>query len=243
VPFANTQLQRFHIHGYDAMLNAILHTLTEGKKIEGRCTGKVNLIPLYANTGNFREYKRLFAEFGVPVTFWATSPTCSTPVRRHLSHLSGHQTGRCCRLHQWQGNPQPRSLLGCQDLLLAEDTIRQACAIPMPWDCQDDEFIKKIAELSGKPVPSRSKTSGESGGCMTIPISTCTARNCHLRRPGSVDRLCLLPPGMGAIRITSSAAREQESRERDSGAAGCLPVRQGCTFTWARTSGTCAAWS
>src|SRR5512136_1526583 len=70
VPFANTpSFNGSHIHGYDAMLLSILQTLTEGKKVEGRCTGKINLIPGFdANTGNFREYKRIFDAFGVPYT-------------------------------------------------------------------------------------------------------------------------------------------------------------------------------
>ena len=70
VPYANTpSFNGSHIHGYDAMLLSILQTLTEGKQVEGRCTGKINLIPGFdANTGNFREYKRIFEAFGVPYT-------------------------------------------------------------------------------------------------------------------------------------------------------------------------------
>ena len=97
VPFANTpSFNGSHIHGYDAMLLSILQTLTEGKKVEGRCTGKVNLIPGFdANTGNFREYKRLFAEFGVPVDDPGRHlRRVRRPLRRHLPHLSRrHQAG------------------------------------------------------------------------------------------------------------------------------------------------------
>ncbi|MEY2669234.1 MAG: hypothetical protein RJA59_1872, partial [Pseudomonadota bacterium] len=61
VPFANTpSFNGSHVTGYDAMLLSILQTLTEGKKIEGRCTGKLNVIPGFdANTANYREYKRI----------------------------------------------------------------------------------------------------------------------------------------------------------------------------------------
>src|SRR5512133_3858908 len=61
VPFANTpSFNGSHTTGYDAMLLAILQTLTEGKRVEGRCTGKLNLIPGFdANTGNYREYRRI----------------------------------------------------------------------------------------------------------------------------------------------------------------------------------------
>jgi nitrogenase molybdenum-iron protein beta chain len=72
-PFANTpSFNGSHVHGYDSMLMAILQTLTEGKAIEGRCTGKLNFIAGFdANTGNYREYKRIFSEMGIPTTFLA----------------------------------------------------------------------------------------------------------------------------------------------------------------------------
>jgi len=73
VPYANTpSFNGTHIHGYDSMLVSILQTLTEGKQIEGRCTGKLNLIPgCDFNTGDYREYKRLLKEFGIPYTILA----------------------------------------------------------------------------------------------------------------------------------------------------------------------------
>src|SRR5512137_3159723 len=73
VPFANTpSFNGSHVTGYDAMLLAILHNLTEGKRIEGRCTGKLNLIPGFdANTANYREYKRILEAFGIPYTMLA----------------------------------------------------------------------------------------------------------------------------------------------------------------------------
>ena len=73
VPFANTpSFSGTHTAGYDAMLLAILQTLTEGKRVEGRCTGKLNFIAGFdANTGNYREYRRIFEAFGVPATLLA----------------------------------------------------------------------------------------------------------------------------------------------------------------------------
>ena len=81
-PFANTpSFNGSHVTGYDAMLLAILQTLTEGKRVEGRCTGKLNLIPGFdANTGNYREYKRILELFGIPVTVLADiSETFDSP--------------------------------------------------------------------------------------------------------------------------------------------------------------------
>jgi nitrogenase molybdenum-iron protein beta chain len=73
VPFANTpSFSGSHVHGYDSMLLSILQTLTEGKKVEGRCTGKLNLIAGFdTNTGNYREYRRILEAFGIPYTFLA----------------------------------------------------------------------------------------------------------------------------------------------------------------------------
>src|SRR5512144_733079 len=72
-PFAHTpSFNGSHTTGYDAMLLAILQGLTEGKRVEGRCTGKLNLLPGFdANTGNCREYKRILEAFGVPYTLLA----------------------------------------------------------------------------------------------------------------------------------------------------------------------------
>ena len=82
-PFANTpSFNGSHVHGYDAMLTAILETLTEGKAVEGRCTGKLNFLAGFdANTGNYREYKRIFELFGIPYTFLADiSETFDSPL-------------------------------------------------------------------------------------------------------------------------------------------------------------------
>ena len=79
-PYANTpSFNGSHIHGYDAMLLSILQLLTEGKQVEGRCTGKLNLIAgCDFNTGNYREYKRISRSSASPTRSWATSPKSST---------------------------------------------------------------------------------------------------------------------------------------------------------------------
>ena len=72
-PYANTpSFNGSHIHGYDAMLKSILKTLTEGQKVEGKCTGKLNIIPGFdGNVGNLREYKRILELMGIPYTMLA----------------------------------------------------------------------------------------------------------------------------------------------------------------------------
>ena len=115
-----------HIHGYDAMLLSILQTLTEGKQVEGRCTGKLNLIPGFdCNTGNYREYKRILEEFGIPYTMLADiSDVFDSPLDGTYRDLPGrHQAGRSRRLHQRQGNHYPGSLCHPQDLRLDQGQL------------------------------------------------------------------------------------------------------------------------
>ena len=73
------------------MLLSILQTLTEGKQVEGRCTGKLNLIAGFdANTGNYREYKRILKEFGIPYTILADiSETFDSPLDGHYRIYPG----------------------------------------------------------------------------------------------------------------------------------------------------------
>ncbi len=72
-PFANTpSFNGTHVNGYDAMLKSILETLTEGKKVEGKCTGKLNLIPGFdGNMGNLHEYKKYLEAMDIPYTMLA----------------------------------------------------------------------------------------------------------------------------------------------------------------------------
>jgi nitrogenase molybdenum-iron protein beta chain len=73
IPYANTpSFKGSHVHGYDAMLKSILVTLTAGKQVEGKCTGKLNIIPGFdGNVGNLREYKRILDLMEIPYTMLA----------------------------------------------------------------------------------------------------------------------------------------------------------------------------
>ena len=112
------------------MLLSILQTLTEGKQVEGRCTGKLNFIAGFdANTGNYREYKRIFEAFGIPYTFLADisesfdSPNDGT----YRIYPGGTHAGGRGRLHQRQGHHHGRPLRHRQDLRLDEgQLLRQA---------------------------------------------------------------------------------------------------------------------
>jgi nitrogenase molybdenum-iron protein beta chain len=159
VPFANTpSFNGSHVHGYDAMLGAILVTLTEGKKVEGRCTGKLNLIPGFdANTGNYREYKRILEVFGIPHTvlgdisdvFDAPNDGTyriypgGTPLAEAADSINGKATitvgsYATTKTFAW----------------LKESYAGAHVALPMPMGiAKTDAFLVKLAELFGKPVP------------------------------------------------------------------------------------------
>lgn len=158
-PYANTpSFNGSHVHGYDAMLLSILQTLTEGKKVEGRCTGKINLIPGFdANTGNFREYKKIFEAFGVPYVILGDisevfdSPLDGTyrtyPGGTKLDDASDSINGKITI------NLGPFSATKTYNWVKENYSGRHA-SLPMPMGvARTDELIKKISELTGKPVP------------------------------------------------------------------------------------------
>ncbi len=159
VPFANTpSFSGTHTAGYDAMLLAILQTLTEGKRVEGRCTGKLNFIAGFdANTGNYREYRRIFEAFGVPATLLADisesfdSPNDGTyrpypggtPLLEAADSINGKATLTV----------QPYATAKTYAWLKDSYAGRHA-ALPMPIGIgRTDAFLMKVSELFDKPVP------------------------------------------------------------------------------------------
>jgi len=158
-PYANTpSFKGTHITGYDNMLAAILQTLTEGKKVEGRCTGKLNFVPGFdANTGNYREYKRILEAFGIPATILAD-----------ISETFDSPNDGTYRLY-----PGGTSLLEAGDSINGKATVTvgpyataktfawmkeqyagRHAALPMPMGiARTDELLMKLGELFDKPVP------------------------------------------------------------------------------------------
>lgn len=159
VPYANTpSFNGSHIHGYDAMLLSILQTLTEGKQVEGRCTGKLNLIPGFdANTGNFREYKRILEAFGIPYTILGDisdvfdSPNDGTyrpyPGGTKLDDAADSINGKAtlalgsystAKTYAW----------------IKDNYSGKHVSMPMPFGiAKTDAFLMKLSELFGKPIP------------------------------------------------------------------------------------------
>jgi nitrogenase molybdenum-iron protein beta chain len=159
VAYANTpSFSGTHVTGYDAMLVSILQTLTEGKKIEGRCTGKLNLIAGFdANTGNYREYKRILEAFGIPFTLLADiSDTFDSPNDGTYRLYAG-------------GTPLVEaadSVNGKATLTLAPHATTKTfpwikenysgahASLPMPMGiAKTDALLLKLSELFDRPVP------------------------------------------------------------------------------------------
>ncbi len=158
-PYANTpSFNGSHIHGYDAMLLSILQTLTEGKAVEGRCTGKLNLIAGFdANIGNYREYKRILKEFGIPYTLLADiSETFDSPLDGHYRIYPG---GTKLDDAADSINGKVTINLGAYSAAKTFTWIKDNYAgkhvtMPMPFGiAKTDAFLMKVSELFGKPVP------------------------------------------------------------------------------------------
>jgi len=159
LPYANTpSFNGSHVHGYDSMLLSILQTLTAGKQVEGRCTGKLNLIAGFdANTGNYREYKRILKEFGIPVTLLADiSETFDSPLDGTYRPYPG-------------GTPLDEaadSINGKVTMTLAPYASNKTfgwikdnysgthVSLPTPFGvAKTDALLMKLSELFGKPIP------------------------------------------------------------------------------------------
>lgn len=163
IPYANTpSFNGSHIHGYDAMLKSILETLTAGEKIEGKCTGKLNLIPGFdGSTANIREYKRIFELFGIPYTVLADiSEVFDSPCDGHYRLYPGGT-----KLEDAAESINGKATLTLQKYSttntmkwIEEEYSGEKVIMPMPFGIKKtDEFLMKLAELFGKPVPEELK--------------------------------------------------------------------------------------
>jgi len=159
VPYANTpSFNGTHVNGYDAMLRSILQTLTDGRKVEGKCTGKLNLIPGFdGNTGNLREYKRIFDLFGIPYTMMADISEVFDTVCDGTYRLYPGGT----KLEDAAESINGKVTISLQKYStvttmkwIEEEFSGEKLVMPMPFGIKKtDEFLLKLSELFGKPVP------------------------------------------------------------------------------------------
>ena len=164
-PIAYTNTPSFsgtHINGYDSMLLAILQTLTEGKAIEGRCTGKLNFIPGFdANTANYREFKRIFEAFGIPYTFLADiSDTFDSPNDgTYRIYPGGTPLGEAADSINGKATISVGPFATTKTMTwVKENYSGQHSSMPAPMGvAKTDAFLMKLSELFDKPIPASLK--------------------------------------------------------------------------------------
>ena len=163
IPYANTpSFNGSHIHGYDSMLLSILQSLTENRKLEGRCTGKLNLIPgCDFNTGNYREYKRILKEFDIQCTMLADiSDTFDSPCDgtyhtyqggTRLEDAADSINGKVTMTLGPYATPKTFSWI-------KDNYSGKHVSLPLPMGIEKtDALIMKLSELFGKEVPASLK--------------------------------------------------------------------------------------
>jgi nitrogenase molybdenum-iron protein beta chain len=159
IPYANTpSFNGSHIHGYDAMLLSILQTLTEGKQVEGRCTGKLNLIAGFdCNTGNYREYKRILKEFGIPYTLLGDiSDVFDSPLDgTYRIYPGGTNLDEAADSINGKATMTLGSYATTKTFAWIKDNYAgKHVSLATPFGiAKTDAFIMKLTELFGKPVP------------------------------------------------------------------------------------------
>lgn len=159
IPYANTpSFAGSHVTGYDAMLLAILQTLTEGKRVEDRCTGKLNLLPGFdTNTGNYREYRRILEAFGAPHTILADlSEAFDSPLDgTYRLYPGGTPLAEAADAINGKATLSVGPYSTAKTFAWLKDTFAGAhSALPLPMGIQKtDAFLLKISELTGKAIP------------------------------------------------------------------------------------------
>jgi len=158
-PYANTpSFNGSHVHGYDVMLLSILETLTEGKAVEGRCTGKLNFVAGFdGNVGNYREYKRYFEAFGIPYTFLAdVSETFDSPNDgKYRLYAGGTSLDDAADSINGKATLTVAPYASNKTYTWIKDNYAGThSSMPMPMGiAKTDAFLMKLSELFDKPIP------------------------------------------------------------------------------------------
>ncbi|WP_287669217.1 nitrogenase molybdenum-iron protein subunit beta [Accumulibacter sp.] len=160
VPFAHTpSFVGSHVTGWDNMFEGIMRSFTlntMADKAPGK-NGKLNFVPGFETyLGNFRVIKRMMAEMGVDATL-LSDPTevLDTPADGEFRMYAGGTTGRdqgCAERHQ---HLPAAALPARQDQEAGREHLEPRGAQAQHPDGVDwtDEFLMKVSELTGKPIP------------------------------------------------------------------------------------------
>ncbi len=174
VPFAHTpSFVGSHTTGWDNMFEGVIRYLTlnsmEGKQVGAN--GKINVVPGFETyLGNYRVIKRMLAEMGVGCTLLCDpSDVFDTPADGEFQMYAGGTT-----MDEVKDAPNALTTLLLQPAHLektrkyVEGTWNHEIPklnIPMGIDWTD-EFLMKVAEVSGKEIPDSLVT--ERGRCVDL---------------------------------------------------------------------------
>lgn len=162
-PYANTpSFNGTHIHGYDVMLKSILATLTEGRKIENECTGKINIIPGFdGNTANLREYKRYCELMNIPYTMLADISETFDSVcdGTYRPYPGGTRLVDAAESINAKATISLQKYASVQTMkYISSEFSGESLTLPMPFGIKaTDAFLLKLSELFDKPVPEELK--------------------------------------------------------------------------------------
>jgi nitrogenase molybdenum-iron protein beta chain len=157
VPFAHTPaFQGSHVNGYDNMLLGILtHFWENGERSAGSA---LNIIPGFDGycVGNIRELKRILGLMGVAATIVCDpSDVYDTPSDGTFRMYAGGTTSE-----QVRAAINAKATLSMQEyctkksLAFAKEKGHETASLHYPMGVEaTDEFLMKVSELSGKPIP------------------------------------------------------------------------------------------
>ncbi len=161
VPFAHTpSFVGSHVTGWDNMLEGILRYFTLNH-MEGKTpgsNGKLNIVTGFESyLGNFRVIKRMLKEMGVEYTFLSDpEEVLDTPADGEFRMYAGGT-----RIEEVQDAPNAIDTLLLQPWqspktkkYVQETWNHKVSTIPIPMGLGGtDEFLMKVSELTGKPIP------------------------------------------------------------------------------------------
>jgi nitrogenase molybdenum-iron protein beta chain len=164
VPFAHTPaFVGSHITGYDNAMKGILEHFWGGKagtaeKLERKPNGKINFLGGFDGytVGNLREIKRIFDLMGVEYTILGdNSDVWDTPTDGQFRMYDGGTT-----LEEAANAVHAKATISMQEFC-TEKTLpyiegwgQETAAFNHPVGIRaTDQFLKKVAQITGKPVP------------------------------------------------------------------------------------------
>jgi nitrogenase molybdenum-iron protein beta chain len=157
VPAAHTPaFQGSHVNGYDNMLHAILGHFWEGR--ERTTDHRINIIPGFDGycVGNIRELKRILGLMGIDHTILSdTSEVYDTPSDGEFRLYAGGTTAEEAKAAlNAKATVSMQEYCTKKTLAFAKEKDHEVASFNYPLGVgATDEFLMKISELSGRPIP------------------------------------------------------------------------------------------